>query len=92
VPIVLKSGSLNLLEPSGPVQACNGIALHYNKPKAEEHLGYKLTGPKEEEEEGEGYRHTLRISNTYCFSTSTMGMRTRLNITFICTFPVFFNP
>ena len=25
--IVLKYGSLNLLEPSGPVQACNGIAL-----------------------------------------------------------------
>jgi hypothetical protein len=29
VPIVLKSGSLSLLEPSGPVQACNGIALCY---------------------------------------------------------------
>jgi hypothetical protein len=27
VQIVLKSGSLNLLEPSGPVKACNGIAL-----------------------------------------------------------------
>ena len=27
MPIVLKSGNLNLLEPSGPVQACNGIAL-----------------------------------------------------------------
>jgi hypothetical protein len=27
VPIVLKSGSLNLLEPSGPVHVCNGIAL-----------------------------------------------------------------
>jgi hypothetical protein len=27
VPIVLKSGSLNLLETSGPVRACNGIAL-----------------------------------------------------------------
>jgi hypothetical protein len=27
VPIVLKSVSLNLLEPSGPVQGCNGIAL-----------------------------------------------------------------
>jgi len=27
MPIVLKSGSLNLLEPLGPVQACNGIAL-----------------------------------------------------------------
>ena len=25
--IVLKSGSLNLLESSGPVQACNGTAL-----------------------------------------------------------------
>jgi hypothetical protein len=27
VPIVLKSGSLNLLEPLEPVQACNEIAL-----------------------------------------------------------------
>ena len=27
VPIVLKSGSLNSLEPLGPFQACNGIAL-----------------------------------------------------------------
>jgi hypothetical protein len=27
VPIVLKSRSLNLLEPSGPVLACNGIAF-----------------------------------------------------------------
>jgi hypothetical protein len=28
VPIVLKYGSLNLLEPSGPVKACNGIAFY----------------------------------------------------------------
>jgi hypothetical protein len=27
VPIVLESGSLNLLEPSGPVETYNGIAL-----------------------------------------------------------------
>jgi len=27
VPTVLKSGRLNLLEPSGPVQVCNGIVL-----------------------------------------------------------------
>jgi hypothetical protein len=27
MPTVLKSGSLNLLEPSGPVQDCNGIDL-----------------------------------------------------------------
>jgi len=29
MPIVMKSGSLNLLETSGPVQACNGIALPF---------------------------------------------------------------
>ena len=29
MPIVLKYGSLNLLEPSGPVQTCNGIALPF---------------------------------------------------------------
>ena len=29
VPMVLKSGNLNLLKPSGPVQACNGIALPF---------------------------------------------------------------
>ena len=29
MPIVLKSGNLNLLEASGPVQACNGIALPF---------------------------------------------------------------
>jgi hypothetical protein len=31
VPIVLKSGSLNLLDPSGPVQACKGIAYNVTK-------------------------------------------------------------
>jgi hypothetical protein len=29
VTTVWKSGSLSLLEPSGPVQACNGIALPF---------------------------------------------------------------
>ena len=28
--VVMKSGSLNLLEPSGPVQACNGVALPFS--------------------------------------------------------------
>jgi hypothetical protein len=31
VPIVLKSGSINLLVPSGPVQDCNGLALALHK-------------------------------------------------------------
>jgi hypothetical protein len=29
MPVVWKSGNLNILEPSGPVQACNGIALPF---------------------------------------------------------------
>ena len=31
MPIVLKSGSLNHLEPSGPVQARNGVVLPVSK-------------------------------------------------------------
>ena len=29
----------------------------------------------------EGCRHTLRICNTYCFSTATMVARTHVNVT-----------
>jgi hypothetical protein len=35
VPIVLKSGSLKLLDLSGPVKGCNGIALPLPLPDAE---------------------------------------------------------
>jgi hypothetical protein len=44
VPIVLKSGSLNLLEPSGPVQDCNGIALPFFLSFCRTVLLKKLTG------------------------------------------------
>jgi len=27
--VVVKSGNLNFLEPSGPIQACNGTALPF---------------------------------------------------------------
>jgi hypothetical protein len=36
------------------------------------------------------HTHTLKIGNTYCFSTSTMAARTSLNITFIRTGRIFF--
>ena len=39
MPNVLKCGSLNLLEPSGPVQACNGIAFPLSLP----YLYYEFT-------------------------------------------------
>ena len=34
MPIVLNSGSFDLLETSGPVQVCNGIALTLNTVKS----------------------------------------------------------
>jgi len=45
----MKSGSLNLLEPSGPVQVCNGIALPFIENSMKLHManGYdtaKLSG------------------------------------------------
>jgi hypothetical protein len=43
VPIVLKSGILNLLEPSGPVKACNGIALHLKLNAERLNTALKLT-------------------------------------------------
>ena len=42
--IVTKSGNLNFLEPSGPVQACNGIDLPFTFPKGLGRGPYKL-GP-----------------------------------------------
>jgi hypothetical protein len=44
VPIVLKSGSLNLLQPSGHVQACNGTALHLPNNTAGETVLHKTEG------------------------------------------------
>jgi hypothetical protein len=39
----------------------------------------------------QGYRHTLTICNTYCFSTATMAARTRLDVAVIRTLAVLFN-
>jgi hypothetical protein len=40
--------------------------------------------------DNEGYRHTLRIYNTYCFYTATMVKRTRRDVTFIRKLPVLY--
>jgi len=41
VPIVLKYGNPKLLEPSGPVQVCNGIALPFTADSKSAHLGFE---------------------------------------------------
>jgi hypothetical protein len=38
-----------------------------------------------------GYRHTLRICNSYCFFTATVVTWTLLNVTFIRTLPALLN-
>jgi hypothetical protein len=41
VPTILKSGSLNLLEPSGPVQACSGFRFtFYTVPDSDRNSRY----------------------------------------------------
>ena len=44
MPNVLKSGSLNLLEPSGSVQACNGIALPFKYEEYRKKFWIKCVG------------------------------------------------
>jgi hypothetical protein len=54
----LKSGSINRLEPSGPVQACNGIAFNVGK-----HLPFStvVTGIVTT------VFRSLTVSENYCF-------------------------
>ena len=41
--VVMKSGNLNFLEPSGPLQACNGTALPLPLPICNSRYGYYVT-------------------------------------------------
>ena len=45
VPIVKKSGGLNLLEPCGPVQACNGTALPFTHMNLSSYGQFFVTAP-----------------------------------------------
>jgi hypothetical protein len=47
VQIVLKSGSLNLLETSRPVQACKGIALPFTHRSITNGTGDDVPNPKQ---------------------------------------------
>ena len=58
VAIVLKSGSLNLLEPPGPVQVCNGFALPLPL-----HFYYKILSSWEQ---NRTFRTHHRFRYTFC--------------------------
>jgi hypothetical protein len=53
----------------------------HNKPKAEVHLGHKLTGPKEEEEEEEETGLKRRWPNSSVLPTFTQSERAKPQIT-----------
>jgi len=42
--------------------------------------------------DNKGYRHTVRMCNTPCFSTATMVWGMRLNVTLYAHLPVLFRP
>jgi len=42
----MKSGNLNFLEPSGPIQACNGTALQHKGVGAGELKADRILGPE----------------------------------------------
>jgi hypothetical protein len=67
VPIVLKSGSLNLLESSGPVQACNGIALTLLIRPSELSCFCTLTVP----DNGHGIHRVFLVCLFVCFIGAT---------------------
>ena len=41
--VVTKSGNLNFLEPFGPVQACNGTALHLPLPSSLQRTRFRMS-------------------------------------------------
>ena len=64
--IVLQSGSHNLLEPSGPVQACNGIALPFTVTHGDSSVGiatrYWLGGREIESQWMRDFPHPSRTA------------------------------
>jgi len=49
--VVTKSGNLNFLEPSGPVQACNGVDLPFTLFKSTTRMGTEQYGFSEKRED-----------------------------------------
>ena len=62
MPIVLKSGSLNLLESWGPIQTCKGIAFGGPGSSVGIATGYGLDGPGIEFLWGRDFPHLSRLA------------------------------
>ena len=67
----MKSGNLNFLEPSGPLQACNGTDLPYSQHSQETDIhapgGIRTHNPSEQMQKYALDRDAIGISN-YAFT------------------------
>ena len=59
--VVTKSGNLDFLEPSGPVQACNGTALPFYK-QWSDILNFIQTGPERQDYVRRRHLHHVRAT------------------------------
>ena len=73
--IVMKSGNLNFLEPSGPLQACNGTALPLSNPIM---IPYKFCALKCPPP------HAVGINHIVLFHLVELGLRLEQTFMFIC--------
>ena len=76
--IVLKSGSLSLLEPSGPVQDCNGIALTFT-------ISHAVANRFER-----GHESVVRQIHVYCCSCLVCVLLAHLYLLYYVRIAVFF--
>ena len=93
-PIVLKSGSLNLLEPDLLVQACNGIALHNIQGVKTIWYDSKIlqtSGPNiwskdtaQNARRGGAQRLDFKGPNSYSFTVSVVPYRNHYCISNVC--------
>ena len=78
--VVTKSGSLNFLEPSGPLQACNGTDLLYRNEREREKR------PTLNYEEKSSFRVLIHFINTFnpnAFSLLYLQLGTRQNLSIL---------
>jgi len=85
--VVMEEVELYLYPPSGPHRTCNGITLTFTNCNIFVFMTVYIYIYI--------YRHThthysFVLCNTHCFSTATVVMRMRLNVTFVRTLRVLF--
>jgi hypothetical protein len=72
-----KSGSLNLLESSGSVKACNGIGLHFTSQPRYTCVSCTRVAPTAKQRKEVNSRKSLLISTSWCTKLSSFAYKWR---------------